>query len=81
MHYPVHSTSDILMNTVRHAAVSVVVTRSTAKTMLIATQFCDDASEGGGEVSDGDGDHRVTVVVIKTERRSKVKVIKGFHSA
>ena len=61
-----------MMNTARHAAVSVVVTRSTA-TMLIATQFCDDASDGGGEVSDGDGDHRVTVVVIKTERRSKVK--------
>ena len=70
-----------MMNTARHAAVSKVVTRSTAKTMFIATQFCDDASEGGGEVSDGDGDHRVTVVVIKTERRSKVKVIKGFHSA
>ena len=70
-----------MMNTARHPAVSVVVTRSRAKTMLIATQFCDDASDGGGEVSDGDGDHRVTVVVIKTEKRSKVKVIKGFHSA
>ena len=53
-----------MMNTARLAAVSVVVTRSTAKTMLIATQFCDDdASDSGG---DGDGDHRVTVVVIKT---------------
>ena len=52
-----------MMNTARYAAVSVVVTRSTAKTML---QFCDDASDGGGEVSDDDVDHRVTVVVIKT---------------